>query len=135
MPMLQKKPLIDFVYALSSLRPCVIPRIRNQLFSQSYDSCLQSRSAPSPSSPLSSQSSPPCIRLDIYFNAFTISSIHSSPSSSLPPRLSHITVGNFQLLSTRLRQCILVFRSYYLLIYSQFGFQLPPTLPCSYPRQ
>jgi hypothetical protein len=41
---------IDFVYVLSvSSNLVIIPRIRNQLFSQSYDSCLQSRSAPSPS--------------------------------------------------------------------------------------
>ena len=41
--------LIDFVYALSvSSNLVIVPRIRNQLFSQSYDSCLQSRSAPSP---------------------------------------------------------------------------------------
>jgi hypothetical protein len=34
---------------VSLFEPRFIPRIRNQLFSLSYDSCLQSRSAPSPS--------------------------------------------------------------------------------------
>jgi len=47
---------------------------------------LQSRSDPSPS-PLSSQSSPLCIRLDI-LNVFTISSIHSN---LFPPCLSAIS--------------------------------------------
>jgi len=48
MPLLQKKPLIDFVYALSVFDLVSIPRSRNQLFPQSYDSCFQFRSVPSP---------------------------------------------------------------------------------------
>jgi len=68
----------------------------NQLFPQSYDSCLHSRSAPFPS-PLSSQSSPLGIRLDILNVFFTISSIHSNPS---PPCLSAVSTFVFASISS-----------------------------------
>jgi hypothetical protein len=93
--------------SLSNLR--FIHRSRNQLFPQLYDSCLQSRSDPSPS-PLSSQSSPPCIRLDI-LNVFTISSIHSNPfpSSPLPFSRLHFVFVSISLMSSlRYRRYILI---------------------------
>src|SRR5271154_2511915 len=62
----------------------------------------------------SSQSSPPCTRLDIYLNVFsTISSIHSNPSFVLRPSFPLFRRQFRQFLSTRLRQCTLVLRSYY----------------------
>src|SRR5271170_5982900 len=98
-----------------SLRISFIHRSRNQFLPQSYDSCLQFRSAPS-CSPLS-QPSPPlyssrylrqCLPYDIVDALF-----NPSPSSYL--RFPHISVGNFQRLS-RLRQCTLVPRSHLLSI-------------------
>ena len=59
-----------------------------------------------------------CIRPDIYVNVFlTILSMHSSIRLlRLYLRSPHISVGNFQLLSPRLRQCTLVLRFPLLLI-------------------
>jgi hypothetical protein len=128
---------------VSLFGPRFIPRLRNRLVPQSYDSCLQFRSVPLRFVSPSFQSSPLCIRPDI-LNVFTISSIHSSPfppclsavstfvlvSISTPmsslryrrytlqfrssplssPPFPYISVGNFQLLSPRLRQCTLVLR-------------------------
>ena len=80
MPMLQKKPLIDFVYALSVSSNLVLS-------------------------------------LEFAINSFLSRTILVSNLVPLRPssyvRLSHISVGNFQLLSPRLRQCTLVFRRYY----------------------
>ena len=83
----------------------------------------------------SSQSSPPCTRLDI-FNVFsTISSIHSNPflrlTSVFPTfssAISSIFINSPSSMYSRIPSLLL-------LIHSQLGFQLPPTLPCSYPRQ
>src|SRR5271155_2957470 len=55
-----------------------------------------------------------CTRLDIYLNVFsTISSIHSNPSFVLRPSFPLFRRQFRQFLSTRLRQCTLVLRSYY----------------------
>src|SRR5271168_2345108 len=71
-----------------------IPRFRNQLFPQSYDSCFQFRSVPSPL---------PCLSAVSTFVLVSISTSTSSlqyrrytlirPSSYV--RLSHFFVGNF----------------------------------------
>src|SRR5271170_5970075 len=112
-----EKPVLFFRFHLGLLQkklssispmPCqssnlvIIPRSRNQLFPQSYDSCLQSRSAPSPSYPLSSQSSSLCIRLDI-LNVFTISSIHSNPFPPCLPFFSVSSLMSLRLLRRRMR--------------------------------
>jgi hypothetical protein len=52
-------------------------------------------------------------RLDIFNVFLTISSIRSNPSFVLTSVFHHISVGNFQLLSPRLRQCTLVLRFLY----------------------
>src|SRR5271154_4089187 len=94
-----------------SLRISFIHRSRNQFLPQSHDSCLQFRSPLSqPSPPLySSRYLRQCLPYDIVDALF-----NPSPSSYL--RFPHISVGNFQLLSPRLRQCTLVLRSHLLLI-------------------
>ena len=94
-----------------SLRISFIHRSRNQFLPQSHDSCLQFRSPLSqPSPPLySSRYLRQCLPYDIVDALF-----NPSPSSYL--RFPHISVGNFQLLSPRLRQCTLVPRSHLLLI-------------------
>src|SRR5271170_4967414 len=95
LPCLQKKRLIDFVYALSVSSSLVsIPRFRNQLFPQSYDSCFQFRSVLSPL---------PCLSAVSTFVLVSISTSTSSlqyrrytlirPSSYV--RLSHFFVGIF----------------------------------------
>src|SRR5271155_333069 len=55
-------------------------------------------------------------RLDIFNVFLTISSIRSNPSFVLTSVFPHISIGDFQLLSPRLRQCTLVPRSHLLLI-------------------
>jgi hypothetical protein len=69
MPLLQKKPLIDFIHVLSVSSNLVsIPRSRVQLLPQSYVSCLQSRSTPFPS---------PLLLSRLYFVFVSISSMSS----------------------------------------------------------
>src|SRR5271170_660775 len=84
----------------------------------------------------SSQSSPPCTRLDI-FNVFsTISSIHSNPflrlTSVFPTfssAISSIFINSPSSMYPRIPFLLP-------LIYSQVGFStLPPPLPCPFPRQ
>jgi hypothetical protein len=70
---------------------------------------------PSPS-PLPFQSSPPSYSPRYLQRLLKISSIHSNPFLRPYLRFPHISVGHFQLLSPRLRQCTLVFRFYLLLI-------------------
>ena len=116
-PLLQKKPLIDFVHA------CQSPRI----------SFYRSNSQSTLSSVVRFLSPIPfrCISRSIFLavSAFVLASISSTSSlqyrryalirpSSFPPFFPTFPSAIFNFLSPRLRQCTLVFRSYYFNLFS-----------------
>src|SRR5271154_2852367 len=108
MPLLQKKPLIDFVYALSVFDLVSIPRSRNQLFPQSYDSCFQFRSVPSPLP---------------FFSV--VSTLYSS--RYLPPRLLYNIVDTLFNPSLRLTSVFPAFSSAISSIFYQLAFVNVPS--------
>jgi hypothetical protein len=130
----RKKPSSISSMPCQSLRPRFIPRIRNQLFSQSHDSCLQSRSAPSPSSPRLLS------RLHLVFASISTMSSLQYRRYTLQSvlRLTYVFPTSpsaiFNFLSPRLRQCTLVFRSYYFNLFStRFSTPTHPPLLVSSP--
>ena len=132
MPLLQKKPSSISFTPCQSLRISFYPSSSQSILSSVVRfSCLQSRSAPSRSSPLLSR---------LYFVFVSISSMSSLQYRRYTLIRSFVLRPSFPHFRRQFSTFITSPSSMYsrtpllLLIYSQLGFQLPPTLPCLYPR-